>query len=58
MPSMSAAYMKSYRKKRPDKTKALGRKHASKKYAWISISRIFLRILMPDIETNSCLNKN
>ncbi len=44
---MSAAYMKAYRKKRPEKTKALDCKHAAKKYEWTRISRTFLRILLP-----------
>jgi hypothetical protein len=46
MPSMSSAYMNAYRKKRPDKTKALDRKHAAKKYEWIRIARIFRQILI------------
>ena len=49
MPSMSAAYMKAYRKERPDKTKALDRKHAAKRYEWARISRTFLRILLAEI---------
>ncbi len=43
---MSSAYMNAYRKKRPDKTKALDRKHAAKKYEWIRIARIFRQILI------------
>ena len=43
---MTATYMKAYRKTRPDKTKALDRKHSAKKYEWTRISRIFLKILL------------